>query len=379
VHEVIQIVPYLPPSISGVGDYAFLLAGELRRAHDIHTSFVVANPDWNGPSELEGFPIFKVASRTSSSLAQALQKASLSPVSSPLSNQPVLLHYVGYGYQKRGCPFWLVRAMETGGSPAPARLTTMFHELYATGPVWRSSFWTSPLQRHLVARLANVSNSCLTNMKRFAQFLSRAATAHRNRVRTIPVFSNVGEMSEPASHPSKKRQLVVFGSATARAEIYSRHLLNLNRLCEKIEAERVVDIGQSFDGHAALRVPVLEMGPLCAKDVGKHLSESLVGIVNYPAAFLAKSGILAAYCAHGLCSVLVGEGCSEDGLGQGQEYLGISRIANISRELIDSIGEAGWRWYGEHSIAATATHYAEVLKAETSGGTSKSDYVASIC
>ena len=46
--EIIQIVPYLPPSISGVADYAYLLARELRAKHDIRTCFLVCDPGWNG-------------------------------------------------------------------------------------------------------------------------------------------------------------------------------------------------------------------------------------------------------------------------------------------------------------------------------------------
>ncbi|MFZ4728709.1 MAG: glycosyltransferase family 1 protein, partial [Pseudanabaena sp.] len=69
---------------------------------------------------------------------------------------PVLLHYVGYGYAKRGCPVWLVDGIQRWKNLYPDRLlVTMFHELHASGtPPWTSSFWLSPLQKNLVTRLA---------------------------------------------------------------------------------------------------------------------------------------------------------------------------------------------------------------------------------
>src|SRR5438876_10815684 len=106
--EIIQIVPYSPPTLSGVGDYAFLLAQELRRAHDIKTRFIVAEQDRensiekaeNGnrkvERELDGFPVHRLQQRSANELLCVLSAAGMTPT--------VLLHYVGYGYEKRGCP-----------------------------------------------------------------------------------------------------------------------------------------------------------------------------------------------------------------------------------------------------------------------------------
>src|SRR2546429_764945 len=161
--DIIQIVPYLPPTLSGVGDYAFLLAQELRRAHGIVTRFIVAEPDReNGiekaesgkrkvESEVDGFPVHRLIQRSADELLRVLSADGMTPT--------VLLHYVGYGYEKRGCPFWLVNGLEQWRKgESDRRLVTMFHELFASGPPWRSSFWTSPLQSRLAARPSMVSD-----------------------------------------------------------------------------------------------------------------------------------------------------------------------------------------------------------------------------
>src|SRR5438093_5969188 len=164
--ELTQIVPGLPPVISGVGDYAYLLARQLRAAHDIHTRFVVCDARWQGAKDFEEFSVDRIRAQQSEELEKELGASGMPST--------VLLHYVGYGYQKRGCPFWLVQALESWKKrDTNRRLVVMFHELYAFGPPWRSSFWTSPLQRGLTKSLALLSDHCVTNLKNSMQGLVR--------------------------------------------------------------------------------------------------------------------------------------------------------------------------------------------------------------
>ena len=46
---MIQIVPALPPSTNGLGDYALEVAGAMRSEFGLDTGFVVGNPEWQGP------------------------------------------------------------------------------------------------------------------------------------------------------------------------------------------------------------------------------------------------------------------------------------------------------------------------------------------
>src|ERR1041385_7558181 len=144
---IISIVPRLPPAVDGLGDYALSLARHLYNDFDIKTHFVVCDPIWVEKSEVEGFSISCLTNRSPSALLSSLAVANPTII--------VLLHYVGYGYARRGAPSWLIDGLERWHrSNGAARILTMFHELYAKGPVWTSSFWLSPLQKHLAARLA---------------------------------------------------------------------------------------------------------------------------------------------------------------------------------------------------------------------------------
>src|SRR5262245_14471745 len=103
--EIVQIVPSLAPAVNGVGDDARLLADELRSSHNIHARFIVGDPDWNGASDLNGFPVTKAPARSAESLARLLSEQAGAGL-------PVVIQYVGYGYEKRGCPLWLVKGVE---------------------------------------------------------------------------------------------------------------------------------------------------------------------------------------------------------------------------------------------------------------------------
>ncbi|HEY9614838.1 MAG TPA: glycosyltransferase family 1 protein, partial [Allocoleopsis sp.] len=103
--KIIQIVPTLPPAIDGLGDYALNLARQLRQGFAQETHFVVGNPAWEGERTIEGFPITVLPKRSGAAVLSSLLKVCSSPA-------PVLLHYVGYGYAKRGCPLWLVDGLQ---------------------------------------------------------------------------------------------------------------------------------------------------------------------------------------------------------------------------------------------------------------------------
>ena len=175
--QIIQIVPKLPPAIDGLGDYALNIARQLYKDFGVRTHFVVGDPAWVGAEEIEGCPVSKVKTRSASNLLALLLNVNAPP-------RVVLLHYVGYGYAKRGCPFWLVKGLENWKrNTNNAQLVTMFHELYAFGPPWTSSFWLSVFQRNLVERLVQLSDHCVTSNDGYAAKLHSMELLVNNRSR----------------------------------------------------------------------------------------------------------------------------------------------------------------------------------------------------
>src|SRR5687768_15729599 len=102
---ITHIVPALARQIDVVGDYALDLAGHLRERHGLKSQFIVCNPNWQGPSRVEEFAVRRLRMRDEAGIWMLLS-------SSKGPTMP-LLHYVGYGYQKRGVPIWLWRGIRS--------------------------------------------------------------------------------------------------------------------------------------------------------------------------------------------------------------------------------------------------------------------------
>lgn len=305
--ELIQVVPHPPPSPEGVGGYAAALADRLRERLGIETRFVAGNA-----------------------------------VPEALTGSTVLLHYANYGYQTRGCPVSLVRGLlRWRRSAAGRRLVTVFHEVYASGPPWRSSFWTSPLQRRLGAAMARGSDGVVTSLELYADRLSRLVPGVE--VHVSPVFSTVGEPARVPGLKERRSAMVVFGGPGARGRAYGEGREALAAACRTLEIEEVLDIGPALSSPqpALGSIPVRTLGPLPAVEVSRLLLGSYAGFLAYPPAFLPKSTIYAAYCAHGLLPVHSGERADASDA---------QARATVARE-----------WYLGHSLARQAELYVQLL------------------
>lgn len=359
---IIQIVPYLPPAVSGVGDYSFLLAQKLREAYQVTTHFLVGNPHWAGPGDINGFPVSVVASRTSEALYRSL--VSINEKNGSNSGYAVLLQYVGYGYAKRGCPTWLLEGLKLWRLRMPAvPLLTMFHELYAFAPPWRSSFWLMLLQKEVAKQLARHSTSILT-MRRYAfKIVSNWLKDPEVKTKILPVFSTIGEPQKLSPLNGRLRRLIIFGGN--RRLIYRCLLRSLISAIELLNITEVSDIGpfagvelSSING-----VPVTQLGPLPADEISAIMVDSYAGFFDCPTHCLAKSSIFAAYSAHGLVPITHRYAGDDDELTVGTHYLVLDNIKEtISEEYLQSIAGSASHWYQSHNISMHAKVFAELIR-----------------
>jgi len=227
--KLTAIIPRLPPVVDGVGDYALCLARLLRDNVGTCTRFIVTDLAWAGTDEVEGFEVSRMTSHSADELLNLLAEDSS-------AGAQALLHYEGYGYAQRGCPFWLVDGVERWRQGSDARrLVTMFHELYAKGPPWTSSFWLSPLQKNLTTRLARFSDQWSTSLERYARVVQRMSGRESSAQNHLPVFSSIGEPRSTSSLNERRRRLVVFGTRGRRIEVYKRSAADLNRICAALD------------------------------------------------------------------------------------------------------------------------------------------------
>ena len=180
----------------------------------------------------------------------------------------------------------------------------------------------------------------------------------------LAVPSNVGEPLEPGELVTRAKSMVVFGQPGSRKRSYATQMAALQRACERLGISEVQDVGESFDGmpERVGSVPVSRHGVLGARDLSLLLADCVAGFVAYPRAFLAKSGVFAAYCAHRLMPVLpsVDRRPDADGIVGGVHYLSVDgkRGGEATAENAQAIADAAWKWYQGHSLKSHARAFA---------------------
>ncbi|MBD1916319.1 glycosyltransferase family 1 protein [Phormidium sp. FACHB-322] len=361
---IISIVPRLPPSVDGVGDYALSLACQIRLDFGIETHFLVCDPTWLGSGQVEGFHVSKISRRSAkilfSHLAQIYRESS------------VLLHYVGYGYADRGCPLWLIDGLKAWREQyLQANLVTMFHEIAASGPVWTSAFWLSALQRSLVKQLLNISNHFVTSKQLYAETLQDILGSIREHHKAeklttvLPVFSSVGELENILPLADRPRTLVVFGGLNRRLRVYQHCQMGLIQICEKLSIEKIIDIGptKGLSICSVEHVPVDVLGIRSSSEISQILSSSFAGFLDYSINYLGKSSIFASYCAHGMLPIIGrDQGLEDDGLRKQFHYWFLpSAPHDIDISTAQKIATNAHIWYQSHNLSTQAKAYCHLL------------------
>ena len=186
---IVQIVPRRAGQSEGIGDYATLLANALFERSGCRSAFVVGTPAKIEPAVEDAWPTSPVTVRKGSTFATQLTNLCLET-----DAKAVVLHVSGYGYQKRGLPFWLLKGMQKWREIHPrACLIGVFHELFASNRVWNSSFWLSRAQRYIARELWRLCDYGLTTNDTYGRHLAAWRPITHNRLKILPVFSNIGE------------------------------------------------------------------------------------------------------------------------------------------------------------------------------------------
>ena len=357
--RLIHIVPQLPPTLGGVGGYALALARCLRDQAGMESLFLVADPAWLGGAQLEkGLAVRRLEAREAGALHCSLEEEAGQGTAGAVA---VLLHYANYGYQRRGCPVWLergVRCWKAGQAGSHARLVTFFHEVYASGSPRHSSFWLSPLQRHLAARLARLSDRSATSLDLYAGLLESLAPGTRALV--LPVLSPLGEPAAPPPLADRQpRRLVLFGGTGARRRALTESRDDLIAACRTLGIEEVLDIGPPLSDSLPEMIagtPVRALGPLADGEASACLLAAFAGFVAYPPAFFGKSTVFAVYCSHGLLPV-----CAGGGAWPSPGDLAWSPGAPAGPLELQEIADDARTWYMGHSAAHLAASFRTLL------------------
>ncbi len=265
----------------------------------------------------------------------------------------VVLHFSGYGYAPRGLCGWLVDTLARFKSTHrdAMRLVVVFHELFAIGMPWRSAFWLAPRQSQIARRLAKLADSLWTNTAQHAGWLS-AVTDGATPLHVRPVFSNVGEPVEATPWDRRASRAVVFGGAETRRRAFVALRGHASALAQ-LGILEIVEAGSGQSQSGVLRgTPTRHLGRLSASELSSLLAGSRFGLLDYPAHCLGKSGVFAAYAAHG-CAVVDTSAPAKDAdnLRAGVDYLGPRPPFETGTSALASMALRLHRWYGGHSLA----------------------------
>ncbi len=362
--QVLQIIPQLPGTLDGVGDYALNLAKALRANDGRETLFIVAQK--TAVASNDGFRV--ISGFGESSFEAAVQEC-----------DDVILHYVNYAYQERGVPFSLRRFTRRLRPQLRGRWLTNFHELYASGPPWRSAFWLRPIQVKFARDLIDISDTCFVSNP----ITERAIREYDSskKINLAPVLSNFGEPKLIDLSPSSPGTWAICGGTV----LVARSLASFQQIQRAIPAScnpRQLEVIGGRDNRATRNLvesvnhsaPALtcryhpEVQPERASELLSQCSFAWLDYFGsgkkWPGMIL-KSGSFAACCAHGVVPVFSHreEPFAVEGAAFPGPYFIVPSAVNLpSLESLQAIRQDIHEWYQAHaSSARLARIYAEAL------------------
>jgi hypothetical protein len=360
--KVLQILPRVPPAVCGIGDYSWNLARQLRDEHDIHCSFLAAG---TGRGVLAGeaeFPVFRLSELTTAALVEFL-------AARRQDFDVVVLHLSVYGYQKRGVPLWLssawCRLSQMKGAP---RLITMFHELYASGPVSSSAFWLQPLQKRVLRDVALASDSLRTNRQPYADWLRNLPGLKDPEVVVMPVYSNFGEPLELPLWEDREPAMALFSWGIHSGESLETVLLKAADCGRRFGIQRLHLIGgKELTVSVPPGIELVRHGFMAATALSALLSSCRMAYSAYSPEHFGKSTLMAAFAAHGLVVITQGKTpVLPDGLQAGVNVLNESSLGGapgVDPQHLAAISSAVHQWYQQHSLSENARSYAAQIRA----------------
>jgi hypothetical protein len=359
---VLQIVPHFPGTFDGVGDYALNLARSLSADHGITTTFLVAGK--TSATSKDGFGVISgLDAVDSSELAR--------------THAHVILHYVNYGYQARGVPFSLRAFVKQLRPQLRGRWVTTFHELYASGPPWKSAFWLRPFQVRIARDMIDASSSCIVSNAPIEEAI--LAYDPQKKIHTVPVMSNFGEPELTDFVPASPRRWVICGGTALIARSLGL-FEQLRPLIPPMFAPDHLDIvGGREDASIAVIVDRLkrDLSVHHNPEVGVELaSETLrqatFGWLDYFGSgkvwpgMVLKSTAFAALCAHGVIPILSHR---EDSIAidgdalPGPFYLSSGAAHFPQPDELPALRRRYYDWYRAHANSQQAARvYAEALR-----------------
>ncbi|MEQ9623765.1 hypothetical protein [Coleofasciculus chthonoplastes] len=359
--KIIQILPKQPFfSGGGVSGYALTLAEQLRKEHTILTTFLSYSEldcHNNIPEEIaeDDFCCFQV-NRQDPEHFYSLLLALLEE-----GAKAIILHYIP-GY------YYLLKPLQEIKKQYKSKLLIMFHEGISPKGIKGNikdavrSILTSKddKMRGAAREFAKIADTVLTSNAAYQSVLKRWVDAPI----CISISSNIGEPQYIPPLEERNRRMIVFGAAPTRKRVYQKSLDQLLTSCHNLGVEEIYDIGSGEINLPEFKeIKLHKIGEQPSEIISELMLNSWAGFIDYYPPYLSKSSIWAAYCSHGLIPVCSnGSYSGSDGLEVNKNYcVPNDRMKNLNFIELQSIAQAAYKWYNNHSLEKNTSIIASLL------------------
>lgn len=270
------------------------------------------------------------------------------------TNSPILLEFTPLAYGRFGLswPLLLHVALLRWKN---CRVIIYFHELpFPNGAGVRRRLAVA-LQHAYCALLVAACNHAVVNQPKGLRWLKIFQAG--DHLSFLPTCSNVGESHQAPAPAHRPLQVVVFGSPGKRRHAHAivashggyRRLFGADVV--------VIDIGETMQLQNEILSEVSVLGPLPSDVIKRHLLASRFGFFYSQPDQFSKSGVFAAYCAHGVVPIL-----AHGSLGQPAFFLTPEDLSTRSHRFLNP--NSVWRscrlWYRQFSSRACANRIYEL-------------------
>jgi len=368
--KILQFVPFPPPYPHGIADYARVLCEGFRHQYQLETCFLI--PDTEQIRELLS-PTEKETEQFERCLVR------------PGDIRQVVKHYAHTDemiaiiyHSARSTSNFSEILIRLKQALSHSRLVTVFHEM-PRNPSLRDRvknslkrlLFKSPQNTFNLGKTMAASDQVVVVTNRYSDTLAHWS----HKVHYLPCFSNIGEPLHVPQWRERENSVIVFGSSGTRDRIYTHHFDALIECCRRFQFDTIIDIGPLTDvtsetshrGDVNLQgIEIVRKGYQSPTAISRLMQTAKAGFFdNYSRlpGSLGKSGVFAAYAAHGLLPVTWRPDPSEqDGLESGTHYLAVSDAqAAVSSEALQRIATAAHQWYQTHDIENSITQYFNLL------------------
>ena len=208
----------------------------------------------------------------------------------------------GYGYHAKGIPLWLINEIKLIKKKSSC-LSIFFHEININKNFWNPYFIIMIIQKYIAIQLLKNCNYWVTSNVQYSDWLKKYSFGKKNYICPIPSLIN----HKLKKVKKNKKIMILFGTSSARAEIYKNYFYILEKWIIKNDLV-LYDVGPKIeDKHINNLIKdqnrIKIFGKVSSLKVSKLLSKAYFGVFSRPHSLINKSTVFATYCKYKVCPI----------------------------------------------------------------------------